>query len=424
MENSGGILIRTPAPVNLPTPLNQVETDFEAEARLDPAIQFPQPLSQHPLAPRNVFLTGGTGFLGSYLLDELLRRTEADVYCLVRATDAAEGLRRIENQLRAGCLWDDAFTGRVHAIVGDLERPGFGLSDELFLDLAARIDVVFHNGGWINMAFAYERLKPVNVGGTVEVLRFAGTVSTKPVHFISSIAVFFSGEHENGVVLKESDTPHYHPSLKSGYSRSKWVADRLVAAAQSRGLPTSIYRPVRIMGHSRTGGSNDVNDILPILLKGCILLGSYPDFDIKVTMVPVDYLCGAVVRLSGQQKSGGRAFHFSNPAPIQWTGLMKILQDLGYPLRELPYSQWWQELKTSARLESAEKELLSKLILALTAPHFLFYNRPPFDDSHTREGLAGTGISCPPVNRDLIGVYMAAWQKSGYVPLPAQAAAV
>ena len=359
------------------------------------------------------------------MLDELLRGTSAAIYCLVRAADSEEGWLRVVNQLKATSLWRDSYADRIHAVAGDLQQPRFGMKEESFADLAGRIDVIFHNGGWINMAFPYERLKPVNVGGTIEVLRFAGLAQTKPVHFVSSIAVFFSGEHENGEVLKEADTPHYHESLKSGYSRSKWVADRLVADAQSRGLPASIYRPVRIMGHSRNGGGSDINDILPILLKGCVLLGSYPAFDIKITMVPVDYLCESIVHLAGRQESFGRAFHFFNPSPIPWVGLMKIFQESGYQLRELSYSQWWQELKQRARLDgSGEKEVLSRLVLALTAPHFLFYKRPPFDNTNTREGLAGSGIICPPVNGELITAYISAWQKCGYLPAPVQAAAV
>ncbi len=404
----------------------EVGIDFESEARLDASIQFPHPLSQNVLKPRNVFLTGATGFLGAYLLDELLRKTEANVYCLVRATDEAEATRRLVSHLRASGLWRESFASRIVPAVGDLERPLFGLSEELFRELAGKIDVIYHNGGWINMAFPYERLKPVNVTGTKEILRFAGMVCTKPVHFVSSIAVFFTDDHENGEVLKESDTPHFDPSLKGGYSKSKWVADRLVAAAQTRGLPTCIYRPVRIMGHSRTGESCDMNDILPVLLKGCILLGKYPAFNIRITLVPVDYVSQAIVHLSGQEKSWGRAFHFFNPAPIEWNALIGIFRTLGYPLQEVPYNHWWQDLKLRGRRNgddtSDDKILFSKLLLAMTAPHFLFYNRPPLDASYTREGLAGTSIACPPVDQALIAAYTAWWQESGYLPLPRRAA--
>ena len=401
------------------SPLAELDI-IEADAQLDPIIQFPHALSEHPLAPRTVFLTGATGFLGAYLLDEILGKTGATVYCLVRASDTAAGNERIAGQLRTYNLWQDSFASRIQPLVGDVSQPFMGLSEKQFLDLAAQTDVIYHSAGWLNMAFPYARLKPVNVTGTLEVLRLAGTISTKPVHFVSSIAVFYTEPNSDAVLLKESDVPQYDASLRGGYSKSKWVADRLVGAAHERGLPTTIHRPVRIMGHSRTGVHDDMNDILPLLLKGCILLGYYPSFDVKVTMAPVDYLSQAMVHLASQKKSWGRAFHFFHPAPIEWRGLMGILQALGYPMEEVPYEQWWRELKRRRSVEESadDKSFLSALILALTAPHFLFYKRPPLDDNNIREGLAGTGISCAPIDRTLIGNYISYWQKSGFLPLP------
>ena len=400
------------------------EIDFEAEAQLDRTIQFPHALSQHALTPTSVFLTGATGFLGAYLLDELLHQTEATVYCLVRASDADTAKQRLVGHLQAYDLWHQALASRIRPVVGDLTQPYLGLSAEQFLHLATQVDVIYHSAGWINTVFPYARLKPTNVVGTQEVLRLAGLVATKPVHFMSTLAVLFSEAHADVEVLKESDTPHYHPSLKSGYSKSKWVADRLVAQAQARGLPTCIYRPVRIMGHSRTGAINDMNDILPLVLKGCILLGKYPAFDIDVTLVPVDYVSRAMVHLASQEKSWGRAFHFFHPAPLAWHRLMASLRALGYPLEEVAYDQWWQEIKQRTRQNMAQpaehKSFFATLLLALIAPHYLLYKRPLLDASYTQEGLAGTDIVCPPFDHALLATYVAYWQKSGYLPMPSE----
>ena len=403
-----------------PATSTETEIDFEAEARLDPAIEFSSELSANPLNPRSVFLTGATGFLGVYLLDELLAKTRAGVFCLVRAGDAFDGMRRLVAHLRNSGLWQDSFATRIHAVAGDLEKPRFGLTDEVYRDLAGRIDVIYHNGGSVNMAFPYERLKPINVGGTLEVLRFAGQVRTKPVHFISSMAVFFTAERENGELLKESDTPAYSESLRSGYSKTKWVADRLVAEAHHRGLPGCIYRPVRIMGHSRTGDSSDTNDILPNLLKACILLGCCPQFDIEITLVPIDYVCEAAVHLASRRESWGRAFHLVNPSPIPWNELMNVLRAAGYPLQDVSYSDWWRAMKQRTRPgnDSGERNLFARIMMALTAPNFLYYKRPPFENSFTREGLAGTPIGCPPVDCELINAYLASWQKSGFLFVP------
>ena len=394
------------------------ELDVEREAILDPAIRFDAPMSAYSLAPRNIFLTGATGFTGVYLLDELLRKTTAKIQCLVRAADRSAARERILKQLASYGLWRQEYAARIEAVPGDLSKPGLGLSAAEFLDLGGKIDTIYHIAGWVNMAYPYPRLKPANVEGTKEILRLAGLRTTKPVHFLSSIAVFYTDIYANGEI-NETDIPEYHASLKGGYSVSKWVADRLVAQAQERGLPACLYRPVRIMGHSQTGAINEVSDLLPLLLKGCLLLGKYPAFDIKITLVPVDYVTRAMVHLAGREESWGRAFHFFNPEPVEWRRLMKALRNTGYALEEVAYDEWWRDLKQQVRntgLPQDERETLSTLMLAMTAPHYLFYQRPVMDASQTEEGLRGSGIACPPVDDALIATYAAWWQKSGFFP--------
>jgi len=398
------------------------EIDFCAEAQLDSDIQFPHPLSRHPLEPRHAFLTGATGFTGVYLLVEILNTTPATVHCLVRAADDGAARERVVRHLKNYGLWRDEYADRIHAVAGDLEQERLGLPHAIFRQLAEQLDVIYHGAGSVNMAFPYGRLKPANVNGTREVLRLAGTASTKPVHFLSSIAVFYSEAVSTRGFLEESDEPEYDATLKGGYSKSKWVADRLVAGARERGLPAAIYRPVRIMGHSRTGAISDIGDNLPPLLKGCILLGKFPALDIEVTMVPVDYVSGAMIHLSRQEKSWGRAFHFFNPAPIAWRKLMAVLEDLGYPMDEVPLEEWMEDLRLRAVGFGNQPEEVTRLFavlrLAMLAPHFLFYKRPVFGAEYTREGLAGSGIACAPVDKALVSTYVDFWQKTGYLEAP------
>ena len=97
--------------------------NLEAKATLDPTIEFPQPLSKNSRNPKSIFLTGSTGFLGAYLLVELLAKTTANVYCLVRSSDIESAsclLNRIEKNLEFYSLWQENFASRIIPIVGDL----------------------------------------------------------------------------------------------------------------------------------------------------------------------------------------------------------------------------------------------------------------------------------------------------------------
>lgn len=393
--------------------------DLEAEAVLDPAITFTTApsASRFTTDPRRVLLTGATGFVGAFLLNELLRTTTADVVCLIRADHPDAARTRLTHNLQRYGLWEEAFSDRIRPVVGDLNQPRLDLSETAFSNLAREIDAIYHSAGSTNAIYSYARLKATNVIGTQEILRLAAAGATKPVHYVSTLAVMFLESHQGIDRLYESTVPPYDASLKGGYAQSKWVAEQLVLSAQERGLPASIYRCVRVMGHSHTGTMNEMHDILPLVLKACVQMGKCPALDVDITMVPVDYVSRAVIHLSRQARSYGRAFHLLTPRAIPWEELVETIRSFGYPLDDLRYDQWRHEVRLRAS-QSSDRRFYMALLMLLQAPHYLFYARPPMDTRYTQEGLADTDIVCPPAVPSLMGKYIAHWQKVGYFPPP------
>lgn len=392
------------------------QPDYEHESTLDDNLHFSLPLTPHALTPRSVFLTGSTGLMGVFLLDEWLRTTEANLVCLIRAQDDGSARLRLISHLKSYGLWNEAYADRLIALAGDVSLPSFGLGQTGFMQWAERVDLICHSAGSINMKQPYAKLKPVNVNGVIEAIRMASSVATKPLHFVSSIAVFYSDAHPADKVLYEAEVPHYHPSIKGDYGKSKWVADRLVATAQERGLPAVIYRPTRIMGHSRTGALNDTSEILPQLIRCCILMGLYPDWDIEITWVPVDYVSSSIVKVSGKKEAWGKSLHFFNPAPIAWRKLMGHFQALGYDLVETSYDNWRQEVKKRSAPGMPEREFFAGIVLAFIGLHYLFHTRPSFDCSQLRELLPDD--QCPPIDASMVQAYASYWQTNGFLPSP------
>lgn len=392
------------------------------DAQLEPTLQFAAPSPPQGLNPKTIFLTGATGFLGGYLLAELLHTTNAQIYCLLRGTQPEEGQQRLQQRLQRCDLWQAAYAQRLIPVLGDLAQPHWGLSSAQFAALAEQVDVIYHSGAWVNSIYPYEKLRATNVEGTRTALHFAGHQRTKPLHFISTLAIYFDDTLQERTILHETDIPALEPSLRGGYKRSKWVADCMVRNAMARGLPAAIYRPARITGHSQSGILGDTNDLLTILLKGCILMGTYPDLSIDVPMVPIDYITRSVGYLSQQEASLGKAFHFFNAPAIAWDELWRILQSLGYHMQKISYDQWWRAV--DERVAAADtRRLYATLQRLLKAPNNLFFTRPVFDQSQTLAGLAGSGISCPPIEESLIARYFAYFQRIGYLPTPEELSA-
>ncbi|MBI1930565.1 thioester reductase domain-containing protein [Candidatus Poribacteria bacterium] len=382
--------------------------DLNAFAVLPPDI-CPEAVPVEPVTqPSRIFLTGATGFLGAFLLDELLRRTEAQIYCLVRSKNAAEGMQRIQRTLEGYCLWNDGLSERIIPVPGDLSKPHLGLSSEQFQTIASQVDVIYHNGAGVNWVLPYYALEATNVRGTMEVLRLARQIKGKPVHFISTLAVFPSGKG-----FREQDTLDHNECLYGGYAQSKWVAEKLVTIARERELPVCIYRPAIVTGHRQTGVFN-TDSYLENMIKGCIQLKSTPSLDTIVDMVPVDYMSKAIVQLSKQPESLGKVFHVTNPNPIHSSELFDWIHAFGYPLRRVPYDTWTEEL---CGAEAFQENALSPFweFLADLRAHQL--NMPQHDAKNTRAGLSGTSIVCPPVD-ELLSTYFSYYIRSGFLDAP------
>jgi thioester reductase-like protein len=408
--------------------------DLAAEAVLPPEIA---PTADgemvSPREPSAVFLTGGTGFLGAFLLDALLEDTDARVYCLVRAESPAEGRERLRENLEHFRLLGEPglrerFERRIVPVPGDLAEPLLGLDRERFDELADTVDAVLHGGAWVNFTYPYRTLAPINVGGTVEALRLASHRRTKPFHFVSSISVFAPGSLEDGVAYEDSDLPATQ-GLFSGYAESKWVAERIVREAQRRGQPVTLHRPAVVGGSSVTGAGN-TRDMAWSILKGAIQLGLAPQGAGGVDIAPVDYVAAAIVHLMQDPSNLGRAFHFPNPVQGNWDRLFPILSDLGYDVPLTPYRQWREALLDAERT-GTDNALLPFLPLLPPAPPAPepsetgapVSETPPRplvgrrdDGTNTRWGLAGSGVSCPPLGRELLATYMGYFVEIGWMP--------
>jgi thioester reductase-like protein len=215
--------------------------------------------------PKNIFLTGSTGFVAAYVLTELLEQTNATIYTLVRASDMRQGFTRIRRNLSCYLLWRPRYENRVIPVLGDLKRPLLGLNSAEFIKIARTIDVVYHVGSKLSYLAPYEYLESANVGGTHETLRLATFGNAKPYHFVSSLGILMGYKvPPNGVPVggMESDSLDANKCPSVGYFQSKYVAERLVRIARSRGIPVTIHRIGLIVGDSRNGCSNE-DDFVP-----------------------------------------------------------------------------------------------------------------------------------------------------------------
>jgi thioester reductase-like protein len=391
--------------------------DLQAEARFD--LEVDADAVDLDKEPQIIFLTGATGFVGAFVLRKLLDTTGARIYCLVRASDPEEAKKRVKANLKSYELETADLDSRLVPVPGDLTKPYLGLTAEQFRSLASVLDVIYHIGASVNLAHHYQQLKPTNVNGTKEIIKLAGSGRVKPLHYLSTYAVFDS-IHNVGRVFSEDDEPTQSEGLSNGYSESKWVGEKMVRNCRAAGIPTCIYRVGWVVGHSRTGAWNS-SDFIPRTIKAFLEVGKYCDLG-RMTMTPVDYLADSLVYLSRRKESVGKIFHLSNGQQYESRQLFNWVESFGYKLQSVSLKEWEKEIR-----ESSQEISLTPLLLFLedvaggmSSLSQWFSREPNVDVALTRKELTPGGIVCPDIDARMMALYLSYFISKGYLRPPAQ----
>jgi thioester reductase-like protein len=265
------------------------------------------PLPKIPVL-NQVLLTGGTGFIGPFLMKSLLEQTQARIHVLVRSSGEKQGMQRLRSAMASAGLSDarlmEMFEARVIPVCGDLGQPNLGLMPDLWAHLADELDTIFHNGATVNYLFNYDRMREANVLGTNEVLRLAFEGRSKEFNYVSTTFVFGWAIKS---VLYETDQNANMELLDFGYSQSKWVAEQVVLDARSRGLSARVFRPA-LVSPSVTGGGNNF-DIAVRLLAFMVNHGIGVDTLNQVSFVPADIVANNIVAISATPGTANQIFH-------------------------------------------------------------------------------------------------------------------
>ncbi|MEU6232395.1 thioester reductase domain-containing protein [Kitasatospora sp. NPDC047058] len=404
--------------------LGEAAVDWVAEAELGtPVRQSWQPAPSRA-EPADILLTGATGFCGAHLLNTLLRTTGARIHCLVRAPDEEHALERIR-AAQQRFLRHDLADARVVPLVGDLTEPLLGLTQHRFEQLAGSLDAIHHLGGQVNFIYPYHQLRAANVDGTREIVRLAGHSRGIPVHYLSTLAVL-AGFGPAGVAEVTERMPLAHPDkLAVGYVESKWVAEQLLHNAAAAGLPVTVLRTNDVTGDLSTGVMNTGTEICA-LIKYMADSGSCPDVRLLLDFVPADRFSLAVAHITAHAPANGEVYHVTSPRPAVLADLAARLRARGYPVDEVPYDAWVQDLVRFAAGHPTHPMTPFVPLFVDRSPGTdlsisEMYFRPTFplfDRSNTEHALMGSGIGLPAVDDGLLDRYLEQLAVEGFLTPP------
>lgn len=315
---------------------------------------------------RTILITGATGFLGTQVTRLILSQTDQPVIVLVRSNDLTAAKLRLE---RAWWDWPElvkTIDGRVKVLTGDLSKPQLGLNDADYRNLAVTVSHIIHLAADIRLKEPLDALRQTNVKSVQNLLELGFTIQRLHglVRF-SHVSTAYVAGRRMGVVSEEALTEQY--GFANNYELTKFEAESLIQAAKAE-LPISVFRPGMVVGDSQSGAIKTFNTLyfpLRLYLTGKIKI--FPvNPNMKVNLVPSDYVAEAIVKLTFDPRAEGLNFHLTLPAKslptvselIQFTrewALEKLRLQLPAPVF-LPVRvqsfKWLRHILTSKSLHS------------------------------------------------------------------------
>jgi thioester reductase-like protein len=258
--------------------------------------------------------------------------------------------------------------------------------------------------------------------GTQEVLRLACRARLKPVHYVSSLAVYPGRDGAARWREEVVDDPH---DVVGGYRQTKWVGDAMVAEAVRRGVPCCVYRAGLITG-AQTTGACTTDTFINAVVKGCIQLGARFEFDAPLEATPADFCAAALAHIALGGGWHGTIFNLPGARTMAPPELFERVEAYGYALRHVSYAEWYRVLAEAVeRGDDNELTRFFPLFGEASPTDEVGYQgaRPVYDMTNLQTALAGSGIVCAAPDHALWQRYLDWFVASGFLPAPPRARA-
>ena len=277
------------------------------------------------MSARTILLTGFPSFASRYLAHLIHEREpDSELLCVVLPKE----LQRAQ-EIVAG--WGPG--ARVTLLSGDLCALDLGLTGKQYLDLCARVTDVYHLAGLWHTSADARALHKANVVATTNIAQAVREM--RALRRFNHFSTAFICGDRTGVILEEEFDERQR--FLNAYEETQFLAEKEVRKFLPS-VPTTIYRPSLIVGHSRTGQIDRRTGFYAVIQPLLNLPVEVPlplpgAADAPLNLVPVDYVVEALHHLSLNEATVGRTFHLVDPNPLSARRTLELVaQAAGKPL--------------------------------------------------------------------------------------------
>jgi thioester reductase-like protein len=355
---------------------------------------------------RHVFLTGGTGTIGSALVPCLLADPQTTVTLLIRGHDDAEVQARLAKMHAYWALPPGSGQAqRLSAVQGDISQPDFGLKPNEHARVLAETSHMIHCAASVNLLMPMDQARATSVTPTRTLLQMARVGSSngalRKIDIVSTVGVWgrTPGRMPERRLPEVSEFHNTYEAAKAESERVIW--------AEGDGLPITVHRPSMVVGATGSGRviSFQVFYHLCEFLSGGRTYGVIPSLgDTRLDIIPVDWVAKAIDWSSRQVEMSGRILHLCSGADDA-IGLLR--------LQDRVRSAWQAHGRDLPALRRVPRRLLQMLVPALglvagakgrralrALPPVLSYlaEDQGFSNTESARTFQAAGIPVPPVD--------------------------
>lgn len=265
-----------------------------------------------------IFVTGATGYIGGYIVAELLGGSSERLNLLVRARTLREAEERLWQALQLHFEFSKFhayLASRIHIFRGDLTSATFGLEQNAYQELAETTDSIIHCAASLNRKSEKLCLN-VNLRGTLEVIELARAAQKahglRRFSHVSTVAV--AGHRKDEIVTEEAAID-WNRSDYDPYARTKKFSEHMIRRLLPD-VPRTIFRPSIVLGDSRRAETTQFEMVRAFaFLAGFPILPFRPSD--KIDIVPVDYVARSITLLHQKKDPEHDMYHLSSGAGSQ-----------------------------------------------------------------------------------------------------------
>lgn len=257
-----------------------------------------------------IFISGGTGYLGSYIVSRLLETTDTPLALLTRAKDQTSAKAKLWKSLQLHMDQEtfDGYLNRITLATGDLTQDQLGLSQTHQKLLAQDATSIIHCAASLNRK-SNTKCAQINLMGTLHTVNLAKTCTKlKRFSFVSTVAV--AGVRQDAT-LKEDEVVDWALRDYDPYARTKKFCEALVTSSFPTTVETLIFRPSIVLGDSRMPETTqfDMARAFGMLTK----LRMLPfDKDMRLDIVPANFVGFGIADIHIKEKPKHNIYHMSS----------------------------------------------------------------------------------------------------------------